>query len=1436
MKSIGIVMTGFIMLTVGSLIAAAAPPSFDNAKWIWSPLSDPAGNPGDYLAGSVYFRATLDLPPQARAVSAEAIITCDNLYILHINGKPVGESAANNASWNNPGYFDIARLLTPGRNVVAVQGVNTLPGAAGLIAKITVQLSDGKRVELATSDGWKCNELAPAGWQAAGFDDRTWTPAHVIGDYGVGPWSRVAPRGAAVATGAVPGAVARMAEAVRLGGTAGLVALPGAGAGMPCKLESKAPADTAWPEGLIYLGDDCSLYRPLRATGTSLDTLGVTIFNTRKSRAFPEHDLPAPMKLGRKLYALTPVRPGVTPRLLLDAGKGAIGSPSVSFDGQWIYVSMAFEDEPFFHIYRLPAAGGKAERLTEGPFHDIDPAEMPDGRIIFTSTRIGTFEEYHNPPARALFAMRPDGRGITPITNTIVFDNEPEILADGRILFIRSDNFFDRGKVETMLHAVHPDGTEGYTEFALDMGPDYGGRLRAFYCGSPAPMADGRVAFVSAPGITIGTPGQNASQWKHLRFDAGDVAALPDGRLLCTVARQATVTLPAVKAAQPSATATSFSAEQQALIARSRGETTATTARKSAATATAGSPKARAAKGKKAVAATPKRVAAAAPKKAAAPAKAQPPAVTDYSYETIGVVDPDGKDGKIIPLFDSHGAALHSVAYLGARQRPPVLAPRMDLSKADDPQATGILFCQDARFTRNTTAGWPHVRAIRVLSGKGLNLRSSHSYIVHAGSEVVELGTVPLAPDGSFAVEVPADTPIAFQAVDAEGRSELNEMSWIYVRPGEQRGCVGCHQTRQNTPVRPLNIDALRTPPLKLVGQGRPHRFRGNNAAVTGLMELQFDRYREVASLNRHSETANPLATGQDEVRELIGQLRGRDEGLRISAAYRLAIFRAAAAAPALAEALTRGSREARVAAAVALASCGTRESVQPLLEALGSEDPQVAQAAALALENLTAHAEPFNPYAAGEARQSAAGAWGRWFQTHSWADIERELAARLESKDRDIVRRAAVALGHTGGEAARAALRRYVTAARELNPYPDWKLAHRSDGTRFNSLDPVNPRTLQAATRALGYLQDEAAIPLLAETIARNSDPDKSNLFLTEACIEALGRIGTPAAENALIEAQKGLKDYYFYVGWYGDHPALFACHSSPPHYFIAEALDWIGSRRAGDILPNLIRSLPTDPDRALFPYNDDAEALVGRVIRRCGMEDAVTQTCLSILGEPGAARNKEIETAIGTTYRAWAGLPDPENRAAHVLSLACRDTRYEPRVRAAFDRYRALPRPALKRVADKALPDVIPVKNWASFFLARTLGNLADSGSVGSLVAALDPALAEASSGYPDPLSPGCLFLHNELTPCWRAAAAWALGSIGDTRAVAALLQTVGNLKNAPDTRHTAAVALQAIHDPASVRPMREMAADYPDVSTRRALLRACQAISERDAATRR
>jgi HEAT repeat protein len=1318
---------------------------FEGAKWIWV-RSGLDTQQRSFPGGTCYFRAAVTLPEDSLIESAELIITADNLYTFYVNGTPAGEGHANPNFWNRPKRFDVAGLLGPARNLIAIEAVNTVPGPAGLLAKLVVQMVDGRRFVLASDTSWRVSDREVANWQQPSLDDQAWPAAQVVAEYGDRPWGKLAVRGPAERGGS-PSDPVRLAvrRAIQDHKAAAQRGLPTGGTNFKL-VENRPASDFAWPTGVAFVGDDCTLYRPLAHTASSLDSLTVTVFTARKSAAFPEHDLPAPLKVGRKLYLLAPARPGEKPRLLVDAGQGAIGSPSVSYDGRWIYASMAQGSEKFFHIYRIPAGGGAALRLTDGPFHDLDPAELPDGRIAFTSTRIGMFDEYHNPPARALFAMQADGSRIETLTHTFVFDNEPEVMADGRILFIRSDNFFDRGKVETLLHAVHIDGSEGYTEFGLDNGPEYGGRLRAFYCGSPAPMADGRVAFVSGSGITVARPGWPQKDWRHVGVEAGDVAALPDGRLLCTLPRKV---------------------ETEVTVGKAKRK------------------------------------------------------VNDFRYEKIALVELCGDEARVSTLFDWPDRPLHSPIYVGPRVRSRQLPAKVDRKQVDQPSATGVFLCANARFTKNTTAGWPHVRAIRVLAGKGLTTRSSHSYIVHAGSEAVELGTVPLAADGSFCVEVPADLAIAFQAVDAEGRSELNEMSWIYVRPGERRSCLGCHQSRQAAPACASSMPmASQTRPLRLLGQGRPHRFRANNAAVTGLMELQFDRYREVAGIDRHG----------DEVAALTRQLQGDDEAFRISAAQRLAVFRDRSAAAALAQSLGSALREGRVAAAVSLAACGTRESVAPLLAALDDADPLVRQAAVMALENLTGHTEPFAAFATAEEREAQAEPWRTWFRRTPWPAIEAQLIDRLAHGDRDQQRRAAVALGHVGGDAARAALRAYAFAHRADNPFPEWRKEgrNRGDGTRFNSLAEVNPRTLQAATRSLGYLGDRAAVPLLAEMLRTHSpDPEKGNLFLAEAAAESLSRIGGREAESALVNSFAGLVEYIRYTVWYGDHPALMACHASPVHYFIAEGLDRMASRAGAAIVPHLIRSVPTDVDRALFLETDDCETLFGRVIRRAGAEPAVVETCLALLGDATATRSKEIEQAIGTVYQAWGGTPGPEIRAAQIVSLVCRDPRYEPRLRAAFDRYRALPKSDIPRVFDTGIPIVLalPTKNWVCFFLARTLGNLGDRRSVDSLIAGLDQSPSEGAGGQPDPTGPGVLFLHNELTPCWRAAVAWALGRINDRRAAPALLRVAADIQNAVDTRHAAAEALMRIADPATQPALRRLAANYPETSTRRALLKACQ-----------
>ena len=47
---------------------------------------------------------------------------------------------------------------------------------------------------------------------------------------------------------------------------------------------------------------------------------------------------------------------------------------------------------------------------------------------------------------------------------------EFQVMANGRVAFIRTDNFFDRSKVETHLHSIRPDGTDGLAEFAASPG------------------------------------------------------------------------------------------------------------------------------------------------------------------------------------------------------------------------------------------------------------------------------------------------------------------------------------------------------------------------------------------------------------------------------------------------------------------------------------------------------------------------------------------------------------------------------------------------------------------------------------------------------------------------------------------------------------------------------------------------------------------------------------------------------------------------------------------------------------------------------------------------------------------------------------------------------------------------------------------------------
>jgi formylglycine-generating enzyme required for sulfatase activity len=74
------------------------------------------------------------------------------------------------------------------------------------------------------------------------------------------------------------------------------------------------------------------------------------------------------------------------------------------------------------------------------------------------------------------------------------------------------------------------------------------------------------------------------------------------------------------------------------------------------------------------------------------------------------------------------------------------------------------------------------------------------------------LGTVPVEPDGSAFFSVPANTPLAFQPIDAEGQALQLMRTWVTAMPGERISCAGCHESANAAPVLSSNAASRREP------------------------------------------------------------------------------------------------------------------------------------------------------------------------------------------------------------------------------------------------------------------------------------------------------------------------------------------------------------------------------------------------------------------------------------------------------------------------------------------------------------------------------------------------------------------------------------------------------------------------------------------------
>ena len=104
---------------------------------------------------------------------------------------------------------------------------------------------------------------------------------------------------------------------------------------------------------------------------------------------------------------------------------------------------------------------------------DVAPHFLPDGRIVFASTRqrdakavlldegkpqFSAQVETRQEDALSLHVMDADGSNIHQISFNQSHDMDPSVLADGRIVYARWDNAANQDAFS--LYTMNPDGTE----------------------------------------------------------------------------------------------------------------------------------------------------------------------------------------------------------------------------------------------------------------------------------------------------------------------------------------------------------------------------------------------------------------------------------------------------------------------------------------------------------------------------------------------------------------------------------------------------------------------------------------------------------------------------------------------------------------------------------------------------------------------------------------------------------------------------------------------------------------------------------------------------------------------------------------------------------------------------------------------------------------
>ncbi|MCP4784014.1 MAG: hypothetical protein GY903_34045 [Fuerstiella sp.] len=474
---------------------------------------------------------------------------------------------------------------------------------------------------------------------------------------------------------------------------------------------------------------------------------------------------------GSQIVKLSPPTPDGELTVLTEDFHG-VEEPEVSYDGRKILFAGQKTAKDGWEVWEMNIDGTGKRQITEDMADVCSPCYLADGRIVFSSTRHVAMEperrrdEYDRDHARLAHRCNHDGSNVEQISFNISSDSEFIVMRDGRVMFQSWQHHGMRYHTSgaSAFFTMNPDGT-GFI--------DYWGNQRGGFRWKQREMPDGRIVFLDSTfhhcygGGQLGmiTPG-DPNDPKTLQVLTPDVNKYgpdsPGGRYRDPYPTQ-DGRLMTVWSPGPAWSA--YRNPEGPIV--NYGIYWFDFEKK----------------------------------------KAGGPIYNDPKYQSLNPIPLEPHptpeivpDHGIDPGMTS-GTLLCLNAYLGQLDKEAFIQPGQ-IKKVRIIEGFGIH--DEDPFFRTFPPG------------VGYSSFGSSSNSISNFEQKRVVGEAPVAEDGSFYVEVPADTVLHWQTLDENDMALQDALTWAWVRPGERRACVGCHENRTTTPDLPAVPLATKLPPVAL--------------------------------------------------------------------------------------------------------------------------------------------------------------------------------------------------------------------------------------------------------------------------------------------------------------------------------------------------------------------------------------------------------------------------------------------------------------------------------------------------------------------------------------------------------------------------------------------------------------------------------------------